>query len=60
MPKTDPRSPQEKVRAKIRAGKLKKTCCKSKPRCTRCPVRALKKARRKAEKRAAKAERNQG
>ncbi len=55
MPKAEARSPQEKVAAKIRAGKLKKKCCKSKPRCKKCPVRALKKARRKAEKRAAKA-----
>jgi hypothetical protein len=26
--------------------KLKKKCCKSKPRCKRCPVRAAKKAKK--------------
>lgn len=39
--------------------KLKKKCCRSKPRCKRCPVVALlaekKKAQKKAEKKAAKA-----
>lgn len=39
-------SPQETVRRLIKAGKVKKKCCKSKPRCKRCPVRALKKAAR--------------
>jgi hypothetical protein len=29
------------------AKKLKKKCCKSKPRCKRCPVRAAKKAAKK-------------
>ncbi|WP_034270035.1 hypothetical protein [Haloechinothrix halophila] len=33
------------VRGLIKAGKVKKKCCKSKPRCARCPVRALKKAK---------------
>jgi hypothetical protein len=32
------------------AKKLKKKCCKSKPRCKRCPVRARKKALKKAKK----------
>ncbi len=41
-------SPQEIVRAKIKAGKVKKKCCKSKPLCKKCPIRALKKARNKA------------
>jgi hypothetical protein len=37
---------QARVRKLIKAGKLKKKCCKSKPRCQRCPVLALKKARK--------------
>ena len=36
---------QTHVRKLIKSGKLKKKCCKSKPRCKRCPVLALKKAR---------------
>lgn len=36
--------------------KLKKKCCRSKPRCKRCPVVALLEARDKARKKAAKAE----
>lgn len=39
------RAPQAQVRKLIKAGKLKKKCCKSKPRCKRCPVLALKKAK---------------
>lgn len=39
--------------------KPKKTCCESRPRCKRCPIRlekkAAKKARKKARKQAAKA-----
>ena len=34
---------QARVRKMIKSGKLKKKCCKSKPRCKRCPVLALKK-----------------
>ncbi len=41
-------SPQEIVRLLIKAGKVKKKCCKSKKRCKKCPVRALKKARKEA------------
>ncbi|MEU4800679.1 hypothetical protein [Actinosynnema sp. NPDC023587] len=40
--------------------KVKKKCCRSKPRCARCPVTALLKARAKAlkkEEKAAKAAR---
>lgn len=33
------------VRRLIKAGEVKKKCCKSKPRCPRCPVRALQKAK---------------
>lgn len=38
-------SPQDVVRKMIKAGKVKKKCCKSKPRCKRCPVVALQKCR---------------
>lgn len=38
-------APQAQVRKLIKAGRLKKKCCKSKPRCERCPVLALKKAK---------------
>ncbi len=38
-------SPQETVRRLMAAGKVKKKCCRSKPLCKRCPVRALKKAK---------------
>jgi hypothetical protein len=41
-------TPQEIVRALIQAGKLKKKCCRSKSRCKKCPIRALKKARKAA------------
>jgi hypothetical protein len=37
--------PQAVVRKLIKAGKVKKKCCTSKPRCKKCPVRALKKAK---------------
>lgn len=33
------------VRKLIKAGKVNKKCCESKPRCKRCPVRALKQAK---------------
>ncbi len=39
-------SPQDQVRRLIKAGKVKKKCCKSKPRCKKCPVTALEKAKR--------------
>ncbi len=35
--------------------KVKKKCCRSKPRCKSCPVTVLLKARRKAIKKAEKA-----
>ncbi|MGQ0844608.1 MAG: hypothetical protein ACT4QF_10770 [Sporichthyaceae bacterium] len=41
-------SPQERVRALLKAGKLKKKCCKSKKLCKKCPVRALKKFKAEA------------
>ncbi|TWE30254.1 hypothetical protein [Prauserella muralis] len=37
--------PKATVRKLIKAGKVKKKCCKSKPRCKKCPVLALKKAK---------------
>lgn len=33
----------------MKAGKVKKKCCRSKPRCKKCPVRALERARLEAE-----------
>lgn len=44
MGKKDP-DPREKVRKLMKAGKVKKKCCKSKPRCTKCPVAALQRAK---------------
>lgn len=38
-------------------GKVKKKCCRSTPRCKKCPVVALLKARDKAKKKALKKER---
>lgn len=33
------------VRKLMKAGKVKKKCCRSSPRCKKCPVLALKKAK---------------
>ncbi|WP_019814189.1 hypothetical protein [Saccharomonospora saliphila] len=44
-PADDPRAV---VRHLIKAGKVKKKCCHSKPRCRKCPVLALKQARAEA------------
>jgi hypothetical protein len=33
------------VQKLIKAGKVKKKCCRSAPRCKRCPVLALKRAK---------------
>lgn len=41
----DNAAPQAQVRKLIKAGKLKKKCCKSRPRCKRCPVLALQRAK---------------
>jgi len=38
--------PKKVVRKLIKAGKVKKKCCRSRPRCKKCPVLALKKAKR--------------
>lgn len=40
------------VRKWTKAGKVKKKCCRSSSRCKRCPVLALKKAKRKVASRA--------
>jgi hypothetical protein len=37
--------PADTVRKLIKAGKVKKKCCKSSSRCDRCPVLALKRAK---------------
>lgn len=37
--------PADTVRKLIKAGKVKKKCCKSSTRCDRCPVLALKRAK---------------
>lgn len=51
--KPDGRSPAETVRRLMKAGKVKKKCCRSSSRCKRCPVRALKKAKKAAAREAA-------
>ncbi|MEU4253679.1 hypothetical protein AB0F15_40435 [Amycolatopsis sp. NPDC026612] len=40
-----PDDPRKVVRKLMKAGKVKKKCCRSKPRCKKCPVLALKKAK---------------
>jgi hypothetical protein len=40
-----PQDPRKVVRKLMKAGKVKKKCCRSKPRCKKCPVLALKKAK---------------
>jgi hypothetical protein len=37
--------PRAVVRKRMKAGKVKKKCCRSKSRCKKCPVLALKKAK---------------
>ena len=39
------RTPQAMVRKLIKAGKVKKKCCRSMSRCKSCPVLALKRAK---------------
>jgi hypothetical protein len=41
----DSADPQATVRRLIKAGKVKKKCCRSKQRSKKCPVLALKKAK---------------
>jgi hypothetical protein len=40
-----PKDPRKVVRKLMKAGKVKKKCCRSKPRCKKCPVLALQKAK---------------
>lgn len=44
----DNADPRAVVRKLMKAGKVKKKCCRSKSRCKKCPVLALKKAKLKA------------
>ena len=43
--KRPPRSPADKVKKLMKAGKVKKKCCRSTSRCKKCPVLALRKAK---------------
>ena len=43
--KKQPDDPRKVVRKLMKAGEVKKKCCRSKPRCKKCPVLALKKAK---------------
>lgn len=47
MGKKKPDDPHKIVRKLMKAGKVKKKCCRSKSRCSKCPVLALKKAKAK-------------
>jgi hypothetical protein len=38
-------TPAGTVKKLIKAGKVKKKCCQSRPRCRRCPVLALQQAK---------------
>ncbi|WP_424184343.1 hypothetical protein ACOBQX_20825 [Actinokineospora sp. G85] len=38
-------TPADAVKLLMKAGKVKKKCCRSKPRCKRCPLVALKRAK---------------
>lgn len=44
------RSPADTVAKWMKAGKVKKKCCRSTSRCKRCPVLALKRAKKKLAK----------
>jgi hypothetical protein len=39
------KTPAQVVRKLIKAGKVKKKCCRSASRCKRCPVLALRRAK---------------
>ncbi|MBP2320793.1 hypothetical protein JOF56_001178 [Kibdelosporangium banguiense] len=41
-------TPAEQVKKLMKAGKVKKKCCKSSDRCKKCPVLALRKIKAKA------------
>ncbi|WP_156754822.1 hypothetical protein [Actinokineospora pegani] len=38
-------TPAEAVKLLMKAGKVKQKCCRSKPRCKKCPLVALKRAK---------------
>jgi len=44
------RTAAQTVRKLMKAGKVKKKCCRSTSRCKRCPVLAMKKAKAKLAK----------
>ncbi|WP_410660808.1 hypothetical protein [Amycolatopsis sp. lyj-112] len=50
MGKKQPDDPHKLVRKWMKSGKVKKKCCRSKSRCGKCPVLALKKAKAKVAK----------
>lgn len=50
MGKRRAKSPADVVAKWMKAGKVKKKCCRSKSRCKRCPVLALKRAKVKVHK----------
>jgi hypothetical protein len=41
-------TPAEQIKKLMKAGKVKKKCCKSSDRCKKCPVLALRKIKAKA------------
>ncbi|MFI5614768.1 hypothetical protein [Amycolatopsis sp. NPDC051903] len=43
--KKQPDDPRAVVRKLMKAGKVKKKCCRSSSRCKKCPVLALKRAK---------------
>jgi hypothetical protein len=43
--KNAPRSPADTVKKLMKAGKVKKKCCRSSSRCKKCPVLAMRKAK---------------
>jgi hypothetical protein len=44
------KTPADRVRKLIKAGKVKKKCCRSADRCKKCPVLALKRAKAQVKK----------
>ena len=53
MGKKQPDDPRKVVRKLMKAGKVKKKCCRSRSRCKKCPVLALKRAKVKVAAKAA-------
>lgn len=50
MGKKQPGTPAEVVRKLMKSGKVKKKCCRSESRCKKCPILALKKAKKQMAK----------